>query len=123
MRIAAHRWFGAGALSAVGMLAAGCVVAPAPGPPPGYGVYAPGPPPAYGVYAPLPPPPPPVQVVPALPYPGAVWIGGWWNWGGGRYAWVPGYYARPYPGHRWEPHRWAPRPGGGWALQGGYWAR
>ena len=40
--------------------------------------YVPGPPPLDGVYAPGPPPEPVVEVVPALPYPGAVWIGGYW---------------------------------------------
>lgn len=68
------------------------------------------------------PPPPYAEVVPAMPYAGAVWIGGYWGWSSGRHRWVPGYYERPRPGYRYEPHRWESR-GGRWHLRGGGWAR
>lgn len=35
------------------------------------------------------------EVVPVVPYPGAVWMPGRWVWRGGRHVWVRGYYARP----------------------------
>ena len=97
-------------------LLSGCIVVP--------GRHARGP--AYaepqGVYADAPPPPPYAEVVPVLPYPGAVWIGGYWGWNGGRHSWVPGYWERPRSGYRYEPHRWEPRQGR-WHLRLGGWVR
>ena len=110
----------AGALAAAAALA-GCVVAPVPGT-----VYSD----PYGypstpatVYAPMAPPAPYYAVQPVLPYPGAIWINGYWNWSGNRHHWVPGRYERPRPGYRWQPHRWDRSPRGGWYLQGGGWVR
>ena len=110
----------AGALAAAAALA-GCVVAPVPGT-----VYSD----PYGypstpatVYTPMAPPAPYYEVQPALPYPGAIWINGYWNWSGNRHHWVPGRYERPRPGYRWQPHRWDRSPRGGWYLQGGGWLR
>jgi len=55
------------------------------------------------------------------PFAGSVWIGPEWQWRGGNYVCVPGYWARPgrfgavwVPGHwkysrrgyRWVPGRW-----------------
>jgi len=111
------------------LLFSGCVVAP----PPYYtsdSPYAAGSP-AYPatttgyvdapVYAPTAPPPAPyVEVQPAVPFVGAIWINGFWNWSGGRYSWVPGRYERPRPGYRWEPRRWNPSPRGGWQMHGGW---
>jgi hypothetical protein len=68
------------------------------------------------------PPAPYVEVVPALPYPGAVWIGGYWGWRGGRHAWVPGRWDRPRPGYGWRAHGWV-NDGGRWHLRGGGWIR
>ncbi len=99
------------AVAATGLLLSGCVVAPA------QPVYTTG-----EVYAPMAPPPPRYEVVPVLPFPGAIWISGYWNWSGGHHVWVPGRYMAPRPGYQWRPHQWAPRPGGGWALHGGQWA-
>lgn len=99
-------------LLASALLLGGCVVAPAP-------VAVDEPP----VYATVAPPPPRVEVVPAVPYAGAVWVGGYWNWARGRHVWVPGHYVRPNPGHRWQPRHWERRPGGGWWLRGGAWVR
>jgi hypothetical protein len=104
---------------------AACVVAPAPyaAPPPRVGYQAP--PPGYpgpAVMVDVAPPPAYAEAVPVAPYVGAVWIGGYWNWYGGRYAWVPGRWAHARPGYRWAPHRWAAE-GGHWHLQGGEWVR
>ena len=57
--------------------------------------YVPGPPPMDGVYAPGPPPEPVVEVVPAIPYPGAVWLGGYWGYGGRRLGLEPGLLGTP----------------------------
>jgi hypothetical protein len=55
------------------------------------------------------------------PYRGAVWIGPEWQWRGGSYVHVPGYWARPHHrgavwvsghwkysrhGYRWVPGHW-----------------
>jgi WXXGXW repeat (2 copies) len=68
------------------------------------------------------PPPAYVEVVPSVPYAGAVWIGGYWGWSGGRHSWVPGRWDRPRPGYRWQPHAWS-QQGGRWHLHGGGWVR
>ena len=39
-----------------------------------------------------PPPPPRVEVIPAPPYQGAVWVHGYWYRGGGGWVWAHGYY-------------------------------
>src|SRR5580704_15746712 len=68
------------------------------------------------------PPQPQVDVIPAPPQPGYVWIGGYWNWVGGRHEWVPGHWEAPRRGYRWEPHHWV-RERDGWHLHGGHWVR
>jgi len=70
----------------------------------------------------VPPPAPYVEVVPAVPFSGAVWIGGYWGWQGGRHHWVPGRWEHPRPGYQWRPHAWV-NQGGRWHLHGGGWAR
>lgn len=100
-------------LAALGL--GGCVVAPVPPPQYGYGA------PAYDVVN-VPPPAPQYEVVGVAPYPGAVWIGGYWGWASGRYVWNRGYWHAPHPGYRWAPHRWVPQ-GGGWHAEGGRWER
>jgi WXXGXW repeat (2 copies) len=90
-----------------------CVVAP-------LGYYD-----GYGepiAYANVPPPAPYYEVQPALPFVGAIWISGFWGWGGGRHVWVPGRWEHPRAGYAWQPHRWVPQ-GGRWALSGGGWVR
>lgn len=76
--------------------------------------------PAYGGYYVAPPPPAYAYAAPVAqvaPYPGGVYINGYWNFYGGRYAWQPGYYARPpYAGATW----YGPRYHGG-RYYGGYW--
>ena len=67
----------------------------------------------------LPPPAPVYEMVPALPFAGAIWVGGYWGWAGGRHQWVPGHYQRPRVGFVWSPYRWL-SVGGGWHLRGGW---
>ena len=69
------------------------------------------------------PPPPYVEVVPAVPFAGAIWIGGYWGWRGGRHYWVPGRWDHPRPGYQWRSHAWVPHGPGRWQLQGGGWIR
>jgi hypothetical protein len=49
-----------------------------------------------------PPPPPRTVVVPARPYPDAVWMPGHWQWRRWRheYVWVPGHW-KVRRGHAW----------------------
>jgi hypothetical protein len=68
------------------------------------------------------PPAPNVEVVPAIPFAGAIWIGGYWGWGGGRHYWVPGRYEHARPGYGWRPHAWV-QQGGRWHLRAGGWER
>ncbi|HEY8050695.1 MAG TPA: hypothetical protein VIE63_16100, partial [Ramlibacter sp.] len=72
----------AGALLALG----GCAVYPYPGDP-YYGGGGP------EVVAPYGPPPLVAETYGVAPYPGALWIGGYWGWQGGRHVWTQG---------RWE---------------------
>ena len=119
-------------LAAASLLSA-CVVAPYPArrvvytqPAPVYSQpvpeYAQGVPDDGGVVVDIAPPAPYVEVVPAIPFPGAVWIGGYWGWSSGRHHWVPGRWDRPRPGYAWRPYGWAPQ-GGRWHLHGGGWVR
>ncbi len=105
-------------LLAGGALSA-CVIAP----PPHREVYSSYPGGDAEMQANLPPPAPYVEVIPVMPFVGAVWIGGYWGWAGSRHHWVPGRWEAPHPGYRWQPHRWERRPGGHWALHGGVWVR
>jgi hypothetical protein len=100
-------------ISGAALALAGCVVAPV-GPYP----Y----PYDQGPVVTVAPPPPQVEVVGVAPYPGYVWLGGYWGWVGGRYAWVGGRWAAPRPGYRWYPHRWEP-VSGGWRHYPGHWER
>lgn len=100
-------------ISAVGlaMLLTACVVPVAP---------------AGGVYgqpiavAPVAPPPARVEVIPVIPFIGAIWIDGFWGWGGGRHVWVGGHWTQPRPGMQWQPHQWT-RDGDHWRLNSGGW--
>ena len=68
------------------------------------------------------PPAPIVETYGVAPGPGYVWIGGYWNWVGGRHVWVGGHWSAPRPGYRWEPARWEHRSDG-WHMHGGAWMR
>ena len=98
------------ALSA--LLLSACVVAPYG---PAYHTYYDEPGPVTEVQ----PPPSQVEVVPVVPFAGAIWLGGYWGWGGGRYHWVPGRWDRPRAGFIWAPHIWVPFQGR-WQLRGGW---
>lgn len=104
------------ALGTAALLSA-CVVVPAH-----RGYYEGGYTGAPAVVVDAPPPAPYAEVIPVAPYPGAVWINGYWGWSGGHHRWVPGYYERPRPGYRYEPHRWE-NSGGRWRLHIGGWIR
>jgi WXXGXW repeat (2 copies) len=68
---------------------------------------------------------PPAMVVEnygAAPYAGAVWIGGYWGWEGGRHVWHGGYWDHPRPGYYWRPHAWV-QVHGGWQMRQGGWVR
>jgi hypothetical protein len=68
------------------------------------------------------PPPPQVEVYGPPPVVGQIWIGGFWNWVGGRHVWVGGHWEAPRPGYRWYPHQWHQSPRG-WHLEHGHWGR
>ena len=74
----------------------------------------------YGGAVYLAPPYPRVEYYGTAPYPGYVWLGGYWNWAPSGYYWVRGRWAAPRPGYRWEPHRWV-NGGHGWRMTGGRW--
>ena len=90
-------------------LLSGCVVAPIPS----AGPY-------YGEPVVVAPPPPRVEYPGPPPVAGYVWIGGYWNWYGGRHAWVPGRWDAPRRGQVWVAPRWD-RDGPGWRQRGGHW--
>jgi WXXGXW repeat (2 copies) len=57
----------------------------------------------------------------AAPGAGYVWIGGYHNWNGNAYVWVPGRWEMPPRPHaRWVAHHWVKRHGG-WVLVEGRW--
>jgi hypothetical protein len=68
------------------------------------------------------PPEPRVEVYGTAPAPGYVWIGGYWDWVGGRHEWVSGRWSAPNPGHHWIAHQWV-RQGDGWRMKPGHWER
>lgn len=68
--------------------------------------------------------PPVVQneLVGTAPYPGAIWINGYWGWQANRHYWVAGHWDRPRVGYVYRPHRWVHRHGR-WHLKNGGWHR
>jgi len=106
-----YRWMDRSLIAGLALCAAlaGCVVEPA------RVHYA-------GAIVVTEPPAPIVEEYGVAPTPGYVWLGGYWNWVGGRHVWIGGHWDRPHPGYRWEPHRWE-RVNGGWRLREGHWAR
>jgi hypothetical protein len=68
------------------------------------------------------PPPPRVEHPWGRPYPGAVWIPGYYQWTHGRYVWVAGYYTYPpRPGSHWVGPAYVVR-GGVYYYHPGHWA-
>jgi hypothetical protein len=110
-----HRYRFALAVGALAVLG-GCAVYPDPyyGGNPYYG--------STGVVAPYAPPPLVAETYGVAPYPGAVWIGGYWSWSGGRHAWTPGRWEHPRAGYHWVPRTWEQR-GNHWHQRGGQWQR
>jgi hypothetical protein len=98
------------AVSITALSLSACVVAPLPG------YYESGP------VVNVAPPPPQGEVIGVAPAVGYIWIGGFWNWVGGRHVWVHGHWDAPRPGYRWAPHRWEQAPGG-WRMHPGHWER
>jgi WXXGXW repeat (2 copies) len=68
------------------------------------------------------PPTPQVEVVVSPPGPGFFWIGGYWNWVGGRHVWIGGRWEAHRHGYGWAPHQWH-RHGNGWRQASGRWER
>ncbi|MBV9771795.1 MAG: YXWGXW repeat-containing protein [Bryobacterales bacterium] len=74
---------------------------------------------AYRV--PAPPAPYVVGAVGYAPGPGYVWVDGYWDLHGTRWAWVNGRWAVPPRGHRiWVADRWE-RHGENWRFRRGRW--
>jgi hypothetical protein len=67
------------------------------------------------------PPPPLVEVRPAIPFVGAVWISGSWHWNSHRHVWIAGRWSAPKPGHAWVPGHWTKGPKGRWHHAPGHW--
>ena len=68
-----------------------------------------------------PPPPALVEVRPAVPFYGAVWIDGYYAYRHNSYSWVPGRYVRPpHRGSAWVPGYWH-QDRRGWKWRKGYW--
>jgi hypothetical protein len=103
-----HRQFLGAALLGAALALPGCVVAPAPG--------------YYGARVMVAPPPLRAEVYGVAPYPGYFWIGGYWNWVGGRHVWVDGHWQAPRRGYSWVAHHWD-RDGDGWRIGPGHWER
>ncbi|MBX3270146.1 MAG: YXWGXW repeat-containing protein [Sandaracinaceae bacterium] len=57
----------------------------------------------------VPRPAPYVQMVDVAPGPGYMWAGGYWQWTGNRYDWVPDQLARGRPGIAADASRVMPR--------------
>lgn len=68
-----------------------------------------------------PPPAALVEVRPVIPFYGAVWIDGYYEYHRHRYHWVPGRYVRPpHPRAAWTPGQWQHHDRG-WRWHKGYW--
>jgi hypothetical protein len=79
-------------------------------------------PPGDVVYAESAPPAPIVEVRPAPPHGGMVWIAGYWNWHNRRYHWMHGRWDRPRHGYVWHAPRWE-RNGHRWYSHNPGWRR
>lgn len=73
-------------------------------------------------YVDTPPPAPQEEIIGTAPYPGAVYVNGYWGWERGRHVWHRGYWERPRPGYVYHPHRWEPR-GNRYVYHRGGWHR
>jgi WXXGXW repeat (2 copies) len=67
------------------------------------------------------PPPPRYGMASVAPGPGFVWAEGYWDLGGGRWAWRDGRWMRPpRPRAVWVAPHWT-QEGRRWRLERGYW--
>ncbi len=76
--------------------------------------------------APAAPPPLRTEPAPAAPVATAVWVPGFWQWGGTTWVWIAGsWQLRPEPRVQWRAAEWQPRGSvhvlipGGWVRIGG----
>jgi hypothetical protein len=77
---------------------------------------------SYSPYAPGPPPEPVFEIVPAIPFPEAVWLAGFWAFVAGNWVWSSGYWERsPHPGAKWYPGRWNYEGSRGYHWHPGHW--
>ncbi len=68
------------------------------------------------------PPPMRLEVAPAAPGPGFIWIRGHWAWRRERWDWIGGRWDRvAQPGSTWIPGQWIAR-GNGWVWMEGHYA-
>jgi hypothetical protein len=67
------------------------------------------------------PPPAQVEVRTTVPYEGAQWIEGHWEWHG-RWVWHAGYWERARHGWVWVPHHYV-QAGKHWRYVPGHWRR
>lgn len=75
------------------------------------------------IYVQIGPPPLVYETRTVAPYPGLVWLPGYYQWTGIGYAWVPGrWVAAPYRHARWIAGRWR-RSYRGYYWQEGGWRR
>lgn len=74
------------------------------------------------VVAPYGPPAPVVEAYGVAPFPGAIWISGYYSWNSGRHVWTPGRWEHPRSGYHWVPRTWEQR-GNHWHQHGGHWER
>jgi hypothetical protein len=106
-----------GLLIAVVVAGAGCYSDEYATPP----VYAAAPRPVTVALA---PPPLVEEVPPQEPYPGAVWMAGYWDWRASenRHVWVAGHWATPpRTGLAYMPPSWHADAHGGWYRMPGRW--
>jgi hypothetical protein len=62
----------------------------------------------------------PVYSRPAAPYANAIWVPGEWEWRGGRYEYVQGYWARPRGTRVYVQGSWETGPRG-YVWHRGHW--
>ena len=76
---------------------------------------------AAGIYVESGPPVDRIEVIPASPGFGYVWVGGRWGYVNNDYNWFPGRWVVPARGYTtWVPGRWD-RDGRGWYYRDGRW--
>jgi hypothetical protein len=72
-------------------------------------------------YVSTPPPAARVEVLPVIPFAGAVWVGGHYEHRHRGYVWLPGRYVKPpHRGAHWVPGHWQNHRRG-WRWHKGYW--